>query len=105
MFDCVLPTRLARHGSFWTHETGRETITASKYTSGTKPIEENCNCYTCKNFVTSYLRHLIIEKEILGHRLLTIHNLHFLLNLMGEIKEAIGKNEFQKVFKKYALIQ
>lgn len=104
MFDCVLPTRLARHGSFWTRQTGREAITASKYTSQTKPLEENCACYTCQNFSASYLRHLIIEKEILGHRLLTIHNLHFLLNLMREIKEAIRKNEFQKIFKKYAKI-
>lgn len=104
MFDCVLPTRLARHGSFWTHENGRCAITQNKYANEIKPLEENCTCYTCKNFSASYLRHLIIEKEILGHRLLTIHNLHFLLNLMREIKEAIKKNEFQKVLKKYGKI-
>ncbi len=86
MFDCVLPTRLARHGSFWTHETGREAITHSKYINEQKPLEENCSCYTCQKFSASYLRHLMIEKEILGHRLLTIHNLHFLLNLMRETK-------------------
>lgn len=83
MFDCVLPTRLARHGSFWTAE-GRCSITNSEFTTSDAPLEKRCACYTCQNFSASYLRHLMIEKEILGHRLLTIHNLHFLLDLMRD---------------------
>lgn len=93
MFDCVLPTRLARHGSFW-DKTSRHSITQSKYSDSGKPLENGCTCYTCQKFTASYLRHLMIEKEILGHRLLTIHNLHFLINLMRRIREAIKAGNF-----------
>lgn len=100
MFDCVIPTRLARHGSFWT-EVGRHSITNSEFTKSGKPLQQNCNCYTCKNFSTSYIRHLMIEREMLGHRLLTIHNLYFLLNLLRNIRVAIADGSFQGFAKKF----
>lgn len=100
MFDCVMPTRLARHGNFWTKH-GRRDITKSILAESSEPLNKGCSCYTCKNFTCSYLRHLMIEKEILGHRLLTIHNLFFLLELMRNIRKNIEVgtlNEFSKDF-------
>jgi queuine tRNA-ribosyltransferase len=98
MFDCVHPTRMARHGSFWDFS-GRHSIKKSEYKLDANPLQKNCECYTCKNFSRSYLRHLIFENEILGLSLMTIHNLHFLLELMREIRNAIKKNKFES-FKK-----
>lgn len=95
MFDCVLPTRLARHGAFWT-PTGRENIQKSKNVKNPLPLDKNCECYACRNFSRSYLRHLMMEKEMLGCRLLTIHNLHFLLNLMRQIRQKIASGDLKK---------
>lgn len=95
MFDCVLPTRLARHGTYWDFE-GRQNIKLSKYKTDDTPLSQKCTCYTCQNFSKSYLRHLIIENEILGMRLMTVHNLHFLLNLMEEIKGAIKEDKLER---------
>lgn len=100
MFDCVLPTRLARHGAFWDQE-GRKNIDNLKYKKDPAPLSKNCSCSTCQNFSKSYLRHLMMEKEILGLRLLTIHNLHFLLNLMREIRNQIKKGTFLKFKKEF----
>ncbi len=93
MFDCALPTRIARNGSFFTRQ-GRLNIRNSRYTDDPAPIEEGCECYACQNFSRAYLRHLVMAKEILGVSLATIHNLHFMLNLMREIREAISKGDF-----------
>lgn len=98
MFDCVHPTRMARHGAFWTNS-GRFSIKNEKYKKDSQPLQENCQCESCQNYSKSYLRHLIFENEILGLRLMSIHNLHFLLNLMREIRESIKKDNFSK-FKK-----
>lgn len=98
MFDCVLPTRMSRHGAFWDTK-GRQNIRNAQYSSDNTSLQKNCQCYTCKNFSKSYLRHLLQEGEILGHRLMTIHNLHFLLDLMSKIRDAIAKGDFSK-FKK-----
>ncbi len=98
MFDCVHPTRMARHGAFWS-ENGRHSITNEKYKDDKSPLQKNCQCETCQNYSKSYLRHLISEKEVLGLRLMTIHNLHFLINLTHEIREQIKKGTFKK-FKK-----
>lgn len=95
MFDCVLPTRLARHGSFLT-VTGRHDLTKAEFAESKKPLEEGCGCYTCQNFTQSYLRHLMTEKEILGHRLLTIHNLFFLIDLMRQIRESVEHGTFSQ---------
>ncbi|HCW32003.1 MAG: queuine tRNA-ribosyltransferase, queuine tRNA-ribosyltransferase [Candidatus Peregrinibacteria bacterium GW2011_GWE2_39_6] len=94
LFDCVLPTRLARHGAFWT-ETGRYNIKNKKFEQELMPLAENCTCSTCKSCSCSYIRHLFMEKEITALRLLSIHNLHFLLTLVHEIRVQIGKGNFE----------
>ena len=95
MFDCVLPTRNARNGWLYT-ETGVIKIRNAQYEKDTRPIDENCTCSTCKNFSRSYIKHLLKNNEILGARLATIHNLHFFLNLMQQMREAIEKNQFSE---------
>ena len=91
MFDCVLPTRIARHGNAFT-KYGKMNIKNNKYKEDFTPIEEGCDCYTCKNFTKAYVRHLIVSNEMLGGRLLSIHNIRFLIREMEEIREAI-KND------------
>ncbi len=98
MFDCVLPTRLARHGSVWTKK-GQINLFNAKFKSVFRPIEKSCDCYACKNFTLAYIHHLLKEKEILGIRLTTIHNLHFILQLMSDIREHI-KNDTFSAFKR-----
>lgn len=93
IFDCALPTRIARNGCFLTRH-GRLNIRNSRYTDDPASIEEGCECYLCRNFSRAYLRHLVMAKEILGVCLATVHNLHFLLNLMREIREAILRGDF-----------
>lgn len=95
MFDCVLPTRNARNGWLYT-STGVVKIRNAKYEMDTRPIDENCNCSTCKQFSRSYIKHLLKTNEILGARLATVHNLHFFLNLMQEIRDAIEAQEFDE---------
>jgi len=95
MFDCVMATRNARHGSFWT-TSGKHQIKNVQYKEESSPLMNGCKCYTCKNFSASYVRHLFVEKEMLGLRLLTIHNVHFLINLMGKIRKNIEKGTFKK---------
>ncbi len=93
MFDCVLPTRIARNGALFTHE-GRLNIRNARYAEDPGPVEEGCGCYSCRHFSRAYLRHLIKTDELLGLRLTTIHNLHFLLQLAREIREAIAAGSF-----------
>ena len=88
MFDCVLPTRTARMGTAFSH-TGRMNMRNAKYVHDFSPLDEKCSCYTCKNFSRSYLRHLVKQGEMLGSILLSIHNLHFLLQLVRNAREAI----------------
>ncbi|MCX6806521.1 MAG: tRNA guanosine(34) transglycosylase Tgt [Candidatus Berkelbacteria bacterium] len=86
MFDCVLPTRLARHGVVFQTKNLKLNLLKSELKTDKNPIDKNCSCYTCKNnFSRGYLHHLIKEKEILCHRLLTIHNLYFIQNLLKQI--------------------
>ncbi len=104
IFDCVLPTRLARHGNAFTRN-GKINIRNSKYKEDFTPIEENCDCYTCKNYTKAYIRHLITSNEMLGGRLLSIHNIRFLIKLTEELREAIKNDnilEYKENFlKKY----
>lgn len=93
MFDCVMPTRNARNGWLFTRF-GDIKIKNAKYKDDTKPLDETCDCYTCKNFSRAYLHHLFKIGEILGARLNTIHNIHYYLKLMKEIREAIKENRF-----------
>ncbi len=95
MFDCVMPTRNARNGWLFT-QFGDIKIRNARYKNDAKPLDENCTCYTCKNFSRSYLHHLQKTNEILGARLNTIHNLHYYLNLMQNMREAIQQKKFQE---------
>ena len=88
LFDCVYPTRLARHGTFLTNQ-GELNILNSSYRRDKKPIMKNCSCYTCRHFSRAYLQHLFKAKEILGPRLATFHNLWFINRLMKKIREDI----------------
>jgi len=98
MFDCVLPTRNARNGQVFT-EFGPINIKAAKYKNDNKPIDDNCSCYTCRNFSRAYLRHLYHSGEILALRLNSIHNLHFLNNLILQIRNAIEAGEYYNFMK------
>ena len=93
MFDCVLPTRLARNGTAFT-ETGTINLKNNPYILDQGPIEEGCKCPACAEFSRGYIRHLIKAEEILGLRLVTLHNLHFYLNLMERIRSALEENRF-----------
>ena len=93
MFDCVLPTRIARHGNAFTHS-GKINLRNSKYKEDFTPIEEGCDCYTCKNYTKAYIRHLLVSKEQLAGRLLSIHNIRFLIKLTEDIRESIDNNTF-----------
>jgi len=106
MFDCVLPTRIARHGTLMT-STGRLNIRNAKNERDFGPIDTECDCYTCKNYSRAYLRHLIRCNEGLGMRLLSIHNLRFLIRLTEEVRLAIQEDRFldfkEAYFKKHKL--
>ena len=93
MFDCVMPTRNARNGWLFTRF-GDVKIKNARYKDDTAPLDESCTCYCCKNFSRAYLHHLHRSKEILGARLHTIHNLHYYLNLMQEMRDAIDGDRF-----------
>ncbi|MBR3362857.1 MAG: tRNA guanosine(34) transglycosylase Tgt [Bacilli bacterium] len=95
MFDCVLPTRLARHGNAFT-PFGKINIKNAKYKEDFHSIDENCDCYTCKNYTKAYIRHLITSKESLGGRLLSIHNIRFLIKLMEGAREAIKDGNYKQ---------
>lgn len=95
MFDCVLPTRIARNGAVFTH-IERISLRNAQYARDSAPLEAGCRCYTCQHFSRAYLRHLIQNKEILGYHLATIHNLHFLLQLMRDMRKAIAEGRFDR---------
>ena len=93
MFDCVFPTRVARNGTVMT-SWGRLVVKNAEYAKDFKPLDDTCSCYTCRNFSRAYIRHLFKTDEIFGLRLTTIHNLHFLLNFMREMRKAIIADTF-----------
>ncbi|MFC0473642.1 tRNA guanosine(34) transglycosylase Tgt [Halalkalibacter kiskunsagensis] len=88
MFDCVLPTRIARNGTLMTSE-GRLVVRNAKYARDYRPLDENCDCHVCQNYSRAYIRHLIKCEETFGFRLTSYHNLYFLLNLMEQVRQAI----------------
>jgi queuine tRNA-ribosyltransferase len=100
MFDCVLPTRLARNGTAFTAG-GTLNLKNAPFAEDTSPIEEGCECYACKNFTRAYLRHLVKAEEILGLRLLSIHNLHFYLGLARQAREHILAGTFQEFRRRF----
>lgn len=93
MFDCVLPTRIARNGSAVTRR-GRLAVRNAKWKEDPRPVEEGCACYTCRNYTRSYIRHLLNCGELLAFRLLSIHNLHCMQTVMAETREAIQEGTF-----------
>lgn len=95
MFDCVIPTRNGRNGTLFTKQ-GKIAIKNARYANDNRPIEEECNCYTCRNFTRAYLRHLFMIKELLVYRLNTIHNLYYYSKLMKEIREAISRDKMKE---------
>ena len=104
MFDCVLPTRIARHGTLMTSE-GRINIKRNIYKEDFTTLDKNCDCYTCKNYTKAYLNHLYRSKEGLGDRLCSIHNLRFLIKLMEEARKAIKEDRYKEfkedIYSKY----
>ena len=100
MCDCVLPTRMARNGTALTHY-GRLNLLNAKHIHAFETLDQDCDCYTCKNYTKAYIHHLFKAKEILGARLLSIHNLRFLVHLMEDIRTAIQEErllEFREEF-------
>ena len=102
-FDCVMPSRNARHGYIFTWD-GTLNLNNEKYTTDTKPLSEVCDCPACRNHSRGYLRHLIRSGEVLGMRLCVLHNLYFYNELMEKIREAIEKDEFEEFYQKYRVI-
>lgn len=100
MFDCVLPTRIARNGTVFTHE-GKLVVRNAEYARDFTPLDPDCGCYTCRNYTRAYIRHLIKSNEILGIRLTTIHNLYFILNLMHNIRVTIDQGRFSDYKKEF----
>lgn len=93
MFDCVMPTRNARNGTLFT-STGKVILKNAQYREDSRPVDESCACYTCRNYSRAYLRHLLVSREILAYHLNTIHNLHYYINLMNEIRQAIENDHY-----------
>lgn len=93
MFDCVMPTRNARNATLFTHF-GKINIKGASFANDTSPIDEKCSCYTCQNYTRAYLCHLFRSQEITYHRLASLHNLHYYLNLVREAREAILQGAF-----------
>lgn len=108
IFDCVLPTRIARHGNAFT-KYGKISLKNAKYKEDFTPIEEGCDCYACKNYTKAYIRHLVNVDEVLGGRLLSIHNIRFLIRLTEELREAIKEDKLleyrDEFYKNYQMKQ
>ena len=106
MFDCVLPTRIARHGTAMTTY-GRVIIKNKEYDKDFTPLDSKCDCYCCKNYTKAYLRHLFKANEMLGQRLLSIHNVNYLVKLADNIRQAIKEDRFlefkEQVYRDYGL--
>lgn len=107
-FDCVIPTRIGRTGFFFISPPSgslknrfRTDIDKPNFRSDPKPLDENCNCYACQNFSRAYIHHLFRSKELLSYHLLSLHNVHFLINLTKQIRQSILDDNFQKMKKKW----
>jgi queuine tRNA-ribosyltransferase len=93
LFDCVAPTRMGRNGTAFT-SAGRVNVKRNELRADPRPLDEGCDCPTCRRFSRAYLRHLYVSDEILGLRLLSLHNVHFLLSLMRQARRAILEGRF-----------
>jgi queuine tRNA-ribosyltransferase len=99
-FDCVSPTRVARNGAAYTYE-GRQNIVASRYRRDFTPLIDGCECYTCQNYTRAYLHHLLHANELLAHTLMSIHNEHFIIKLVDDIRASIDDNTFFELKKSW----
>lgn len=95
MFDCVMPTRVARNGTLFTWR-GKVSIKRNEYRNDPSPLDPECDCYTCKNYTKAYLRHLFMSGELLGHRLNTVHNVYFYMKLMERMRSAIESGTWEE---------
>ena len=100
MFDCVMPTRIARNGTLYT-STGRVNIKAAQYEKDFSPLDQNCSCHVCKNFSRAYLRHIFKAGEIAALTYNTYHNLHFMKNFMDQIRQSIVDGRFSETESKW----
>jgi queuine tRNA-ribosyltransferase len=100
VFDCVLPTRLARHGAAMIAG-GRLNMNNRQYAQDDSPIDSNCRCYTCRSFSRAYIRHLVLSSEILAHVLLSTHNIYFLTHLMADLRQAIVDGSFRSLAQEF----
>jgi queuine tRNA-ribosyltransferase len=94
IFDCVLPTRVARHGAVYTRD-GLINLMNAQYARDDKPLDPGCGCYACQNFSRAYIRHLLKAGEILGLHLVSLHNVHFYLEMMREVRAALREGRFE----------
>ncbi|MEE1169068.1 MAG: tRNA guanosine(34) transglycosylase Tgt, partial [Anaerovoracaceae bacterium] len=108
MFDCVLPTRIARHGVAMTSH-GNLNIKNAKFERDFEPLDPECNCYVCRNYSRAYLRHLFKSGEMLSSMLLSEHNLHFLVSTMANIRRSIEEDRFEQYkedfYRKYGYLE
>ncbi|MGD1090063.1 MAG: tRNA guanosine(34) transglycosylase Tgt, partial [Verrucomicrobiota bacterium] len=100
MFDCVLPTRVARNGTAFTRR-GAFGLKGGAYKADFRPIEENCGCFACQHFTRAYLRHLLNVNEILGLRMVSVHNSHLFLKIMAEVRAAIAAGTFAEFYRDF----
>ena len=103
MFDCVMPTRNARNGTLFTSQ-GRISIKREEFKKDPGPLDPDCECYTCRNFSRSYLRHMFMSREILSMRLNTMHNLHFFMDFFRRMRAAVSRGEFEQFRKGQTVI-
>ena len=99
-FDCVMPSRNARHGNIFTWH-GKMNLTNERYMTDMRPLDEGCNCPTCRNYSRAYVRHLIKAKEAVGMQLAVTHNLYFYNELTRKIREALDGGYFEEFYQKY----
>ena len=100
MFDCVLPTRNARHGSFFTYQ-GKKNIKNAQFADDNSPLDDKCDCYACKNHSKAYIRHLYRCGESTAQTLLSIHNLRFLINFSQQCRQAILEDRFEEFYNEH----
>ena len=100
MFDCVLPTRNARHGSFFTSN-GKCQIKNAEYREDPRPLDENCDCYACRNHTRAYIRHLYKCEEATGQALMSIHNIKFLIDFAKRCRNAILEDKFEEFYNQW----
>ena len=102
MFDCIIPTRFARNGSLFTWD-GRINIKNARFTEDERPIDEECSCYTCRTYSRAYLRHLVVSHELTSFYLNTIHNVHFYMELMRKVRDAVKNGRFAAFYNDFKL--